>query len=82
MKANNFQDMDKDVKLGKVKEKFNQIREYAKANGWLFIEDFKENDEEYPRFVCLTQSGMTVEILMDEDSINVDNSTDEFDVEL
>jgi hypothetical protein len=65
----------------RIKMKFKQIKEYAEVNGWLLIDETKEDDDDYPSLVYLTPMGKMVNVDMDDNMVSVDTNDGDYDIE-
>jgi hypothetical protein len=64
-----------------VRSKFDTIKNFAEKSGWLLIDECKEDDDNYPSLVYLTQIGKIINIEMDEDSVEL-SIEDEYSIDL
>lgn len=58
---------EKESKIETNRYKFNKIKEYASSNNWFVLDEFKEDDDNWPQVNYLTPSGLMVEVSFDDD---------------
>jgi len=73
-KSHNFKGLEKEERMEKLRCKFKQIREYAISKDWLLVEDNKETEEDYPSALCLTPTGILIDVSIGDDGLEIDNN--------